>query len=151
MFVTTKYVFCRDKHDETNIILLQQKFCRDKHTVVATKDVFCRDKHMICRLLLVAAPANDNGSAVLGRSQYAARGKLSSKAFPAIVMGAAFVAHIIQCHTFTCVSDSSESINVLGLAIEGLVCSSSLSEYYREQKREMLLLEKKANHKKKEE
>ena len=37
------------------------KFCRDKHTFVATKDVFCRDKHVFVatKMILVAAPAND--------------------------------------------------------------------------------------------
>ena len=68
VFVMTKHVFCHDKyacHDKskhvfvttniccddffvkTNIILSRQKFCRSKHTFVATKIMF------------VAAPAND--------------------------------------------------------------------------------------------
>ena len=36
----------------TNIILLQQTFCHNKHTFVTTKDV--------TKMILVTAPANDN-------------------------------------------------------------------------------------------
>ena len=32
----------------TEIILLRQKFCRDKHTFVVTKDKFYRDKRHVC-------------------------------------------------------------------------------------------------------
>ena len=55
VFFNTKYVFCCDKNVfvATNIILLQQKFCRDKH-------IFCRDKRhvllwqtLVCRDKLV--------------------------------------------------------------------------------------------------
>ena len=50
MFVT------RDK----TRLLFRQKFCRDKHTFVASRDVFCPDKIFAAtKTTLVAAPAND--------------------------------------------------------------------------------------------
>ena len=50
---------CRDKH------LSQQKFCRGKHTFVATKGMFCCDKHVsvATKIILMAAPANNSWSA----------------------------------------------------------------------------------------
>ena len=41
-----------------------QKFCRGKHTFVATKDVFCQDEtFVVTKRILVAAPANDTAPA----------------------------------------------------------------------------------------
>ena len=84
IFVATNTILyaCRDKNVfsrknlslqtyfvVTNIIMVRQKFCRGKHTFVATKDVVCRNKHVfVCcdktfvttNIILVAAPANDN-------------------------------------------------------------------------------------------
>ena len=59
-FVTTKDVFCPDKHDKSKLVATKV-FCRDKHIFVATEDMFCRDKHMIVatKIILMAAPAND--------------------------------------------------------------------------------------------
>ena len=48
----------------TNITLSRKKFCRYKHTFVATKDVFCCDKTFVAtKNILVAAPANDSKGA----------------------------------------------------------------------------------------
>ena len=63
-FVTTKVC---NKH-MTNRILLQQKFCHDKHTFVMTKDMFYQDKHVCCdkrvfvvtKIILAAAATHDS-------------------------------------------------------------------------------------------
>ena len=39
----------------TNLILSRQKFCRNKHTFVATKDLFCRDKAFVATKIVLAA------------------------------------------------------------------------------------------------
>ena len=49
IFVATK-VLSRQIFVATNITLSRQKFCRDKHTFVATKHVFCRNKSMLVNL-----------------------------------------------------------------------------------------------------
>ena len=61
-----KYNFCRDKfcrnktpnfcRDKIYIVLLRQKFCRGKHTFVATKDVFRRDKSFVTKWCLWQLP-----------------------------------------------------------------------------------------------
>ena len=56
----TSIIFVATKH------LSRQNICRDKHAFVATKDIFCRNKHVFVvtfvaiKIILVAAPANDN-------------------------------------------------------------------------------------------
>ena len=56
-------------------MFVTSKFCRDKHTFVATKDVFCHEKHVFvmtkhifvaAEMILVAAPANDVWVALSG-------------------------------------------------------------------------------------
>ena len=40
------------------VLSWQQKFCRGKHTFVATKHIFCRNKFVAAKIILVAAPTN---------------------------------------------------------------------------------------------
>ena len=62
IFVATKQVFCCDKkyacHDKTfvtaNVILSQQKFGCDQHTLVVTKDMFCLNKSTLVMTTLLS-------------------------------------------------------------------------------------------------
>ena len=62
MFVAIK-LFSRHIFVATNTCLSREAdCCRDKiqHTFVATKDVFCRQVFVATKIILVAAPDNDN-------------------------------------------------------------------------------------------
>ena len=67
----------------TNIFLLRQNFCRDKHTFVATKDVFFQKTCFVAtKIILVAAPANDSLLlACLSEWSYMAKGERSTRLF----------------------------------------------------------------------
>ena len=63
----TQKIFCCDKHNFS-----QQNFCHDKHTlcVLSRQTHVCRDKHVFVvtklvttKMILVAAPANNNTGA----------------------------------------------------------------------------------------
>ena len=67
-FGPTKLCLPRQNYVYRDKIFLSQRtrVRRNKHTFVVTKDVFCRDKHVFVatKIILVAAPTNDNNTAL---------------------------------------------------------------------------------------
>ena len=67
IFVVTSFVvakiFCCDKHNSvaTKLLSWQAYFCRGKRCVLSQQTRVCRDKTFVMtKMILVAAPANDN-------------------------------------------------------------------------------------------